>query len=542
MLMTTPFHNRFADELGGITLDMRKPQQVNDAFHVPCLPEKVPGARLIAWSDEAAAKAGLPPLGDSPTLKHELATIFSGNAQLPGMSPVASVYGGHQFGHWAGQLGDGRAILLGETSGVELQLKGSGRTPFSRGSDGRAVLRSSVREYVCSEVMHHLGVPSTRALSLCATGADVVRDMFYDGRPQKETGAVVCRTAPSFIRFGHFEIFAARRQTGSLQQLVDFTIRHYFPEIHATRQPADPRTSYLQWFEAVCRLTMDTIVHWMRVGFIHGVMNTDNMSVLGLTIDYGPFGWVEDFDPAFTPNTSDREARYCYGNQPAIARWNLACLANAIYPLVENEPALTAIIDAAEDQLVSRMQTMRLCKLGFSPADQSRIEPARSLALVASLDQLLHLAKMDFTLFFNMLADEDMINGKLLKSGDELALGERLSGIAYQTLNKRMLQEWISWLESYEQLKSVLASHAESENSLELRRKTLYRHNPAFIPRNHLLVKASEALDQGDDSKLMALMKAGRNPYNRLTTSELYEERPGWAETYPGAAALSCSS
>ncbi|MBG3852707.1 YdiU family protein, partial [Xanthomonas hortorum pv. carotae] len=231
-----------------------------------------------------------------------------------GMQPWAVNYGGHQFGHWAGQLGDGRAISLGEAIGVdggryELQLKGAGPTPYSRGADGRAVLRSSIREFLCSEAMHHLGVPTTRALSLVTTGDAVVRDMFYDGRPQREPGAIVCRVAPSFIRFGNFELPSARGDSALLRQWADFTIARDFPELKGAGE-----NLYAAWFAQVCERTAVMVAHWMRVGFVHGVMNTDNMSILGLTIDYGPYGWVDDYDPDWTPNTTDAQGRrYRFG-------------------------------------------------------------------------------------------------------------------------------------------------------------------------------------------------------------------------------------
>ncbi|GAA3967322.1 protein adenylyltransferase SelO [Allohahella marinimesophila] len=542
MLTTTHFHNRFTDELGGTTLEMRIPQQLADSFYAPCEPEKVPKPRLLAWSNDAAASAGLPSLDDDPELRQTLADIFTGNTLLPGMNPVATVYGGHQFGHWAGQLGDGRAILLGETSGIELQLKGSGRTPFSRGSDGRAVLRSSVREYVCSEAMHHLGVPGTRALSLCSTGAEVVRDMFYDGHPRHETGAIVCRTAPSFLRFGHFEIFAARKQFECLRQLADFSIRHYFPDIHADREQSDSKTTYLRWFEAICHLTMDMIVHWSRVGFVHGVMNTDNMSILGLTIDYGPFGWQEDFDPVFTPNTSDREARYCFGNQPGVARWNLACLANALYPLIEDVPALTKVIEGAEQYLVAAMHSMRLGKLGFSPADQHSLAHSETTALLTDLDALMKTSKMDFTLFFSMLGESDVLEAKLPNPEAQNMLAERLSSAAYKPLDENTLQLWAGWFANYSRIHADLAGKSEEQGEGGRRAAILSSHNPVFIPRNYLLVSAFEALDEGDASILEDLMQASREPYRRFTAIDVYGKRPDWADNYPGAAALSCSS
>ena len=266
-------------------------------------PSPVAAPRTAAWSSEVAAKLGLT---EADIASPFFAQVFGGNGLMAGMQPWASNYGGHQFGAWAGQLGDGRAISLGEVltaqgERLELQLKGAGTTPYSRGADGRAVLRSSIREFLCSEAMHHLGVPTTRALSLVVTGDMVERDMFYDGHPQDEPGAIVCRVAPSFIRFGHFELPTSRGDVALLRQLVDFTIRRDFPELTGTGE-----TLYGDWFAEVCTRTARMIAHWMRVGFVHGVMNTDNMSILGLTIDYGPYGWVDDFvsdDPVGTDDT-----------------------------------------------------------------------------------------------------------------------------------------------------------------------------------------------------------------------------------------------
>src|SRR4051812_20124068 len=226
------------------------------------------------------------------------AEVFAGNTMLDGMEPYAANYGGHQFGQWAGQLGDGRAISLGEIltpagQRWELQLKGAGKTPYSRTADGRAVLRSSIREFLCSEAMHHLGVPTTRALSLVATGEPVMRDMFYDGRAKPEPGAIVCRVAPSFIRFGNFELPASRRDVPLLEQLVAFTIDRDFSELLSEDRTARDPEVRAEWFGQVCERTARMVADWMRVGFVHGVMNSDNMSILGLTIDYGPYGWID---------------------------------------------------------------------------------------------------------------------------------------------------------------------------------------------------------------------------------------------------------
>ncbi|MCF5929030.1 YdiU family protein, partial [Xanthomonas perforans] len=299
------FDNRLRQQLPGDPEEGARRREVGAAWS-SVLPTPVAAPYLIAHSAEMAQVLGLEA---AEIASAQFAQVFGGNALYPGMQPWAVNYGGHQFGHWAGQLGDGRAISLGEAIGTdggryELQLKGAGPTPYSRGADGRAVLRSSIREFLCSEAMHHLGVPTTRALSLVGTGEAVVRDMFYDGHPQREPGAIVCRVAPSFIRFGNFELPSARGDIALLKQWVDFTIARDFPALAGASEAL-----YADWFAQVCERTAVMVAHWMRVGFVHGVMNTDNMSILGLTIDYGPYGWVDDYDPDWTPNTTDAQGR-----------------------------------------------------------------------------------------------------------------------------------------------------------------------------------------------------------------------------------------
>src|SRR5690606_23761222 len=327
-------------------------------------PTTVASTRLLAPSPGMAAALGF---SGADVASPEFTQVFAGNALLPGMEPFAANYGGHQFGNWAGQLGDGRAISLGEAVNAagtrwELQLKGAGQTPYSRMGDGRAVLRSSIREFVCSEAMHRLGVPTTRALSLVATGEAVERDMFYDGRPRDEPGAVVCRVAPSFIRFGTFELPYSRGETGLLQSLADFCIRRDFPQLQGQGE-----TLYADWFARVCELTAVLVAHWMRVGFVHGVLNTDNMSILGLTIDYGPYGWIEDFDPDWTPNTTDAQGRrYRFGWQPRVAHWNLSRLAQALSPLFGDAAPLQAGLDRYAEAFNAADRDMHARKLGFA--------------------------------------------------------------------------------------------------------------------------------------------------------------------------------
>ncbi|MEO5963794.1 MAG: protein adenylyltransferase SelO, partial [Thermomonas sp.] len=391
------FDNRFLRALPGDPEARVFPRQVPGALWSAVQPTPVVAPRLLAHSREMAAELGF---SESDVASPEFAQVFGGNALLPGMQPFASNYGGHQFGHWAGQLGDGRAISLGEAvledgQRRELQLKGAGPTPYSRSADGRAVLRSSVREFLCSEAMHHLGIPSTRALSLVGAGENVVRDMFYDGHPQAEPGAVVCRVAPSFLRFGHFELPAMRGDVELLRTLVDFCIARDFPHITTTGE-----SRYADWFGEICERTARLVAEWMRVGFVHGVLNTDNMSILGLTIDYGPYGWVEDYDPDWTPNTTDaRGRRYRFGWQPRVAYWNLGKLAQALSPLLEDAEALQAGLKRFADAYAEAERGITARKLGFAECRDEDVE------LISDLHGLLHAHEVDMTLWFRALAE-----------------------------------------------------------------------------------------------------------------------------------------
>jgi len=368
------FDNRFIKELPADSETGNYRRQVEQACYSLVQPLSVPHPQLVGYVREVAA---LLDLSEEDCVQDFFTQVFSGNQLAQGMEPYAMCYGGHQFGQWAGQLGDGRAINLGEVRNNQggrwaMQLKGAGPTPYSRTADGLAVLRSSIREFLCSEAMYHLGVPTTRALSLITTGDHVIRDMFYDGNARSELGAVVCRVAPSFIRFGSFEIHAARKNIGLLRKLVDYTIRTDFPHL------GDPSPDvYLAWFNEVCIKTAEMIVHWQRVGFVHGVMNTDNMSILGLTIDYGPYGWLDNYDPDWTPNTTDSgQRRYRFGNQPQIAAWNLNQLANAIYPLIEQVEPLQAALSLYNTHFISTYQTMMAEKLGlqvFEPSTDNQL-------------------------------------------------------------------------------------------------------------------------------------------------------------------------
>ena len=450
------------------------------------------------------------------------------------MKPYATNYGGHQFGNWAGQLGDGRAINLGEIVNERserwtLQLKGAGPTPYSRTADGLAVLRSSVREFLCSEAMFHLGVPTTRALCLISTGRDVERDMFYDGHPKLEPGAVVCRVAPSFTRFGNFQIFAARGETAVLKQLADYTIKTDFPHLG---EPS--REVYIRWFKEICRTTADMIVHWMRVGFVHGVMNTDNMSVLGLTIDYGPYGWLENYDPAWTPNTTDAAGRrYCFGNQPAIAHWNLVQLANTIYPLIEEVEPLEAALEVYSQGYREGWQRMMAQKLGLSNFDPAVDDP-----LFADLLSILPQAETDMTIFFRRLA---MVSGTDITLADitDEALMAPLMEAYYVpgqvTPSVRILTG--NWLRRY--LKRLKRENVPGE----VRRRRMNAVNPKYVLRNYMAQMAIDRAEEGDFSLIHELLELLRHPYDEQPDKEKFaRKRPDWARNRPGCSMLSCSS
>ncbi len=516
------FDNRFSTTLPADPQSGNAVRQVDHACYSRVLPRPAPAPRLVAYAREVAELIGLSP---EACATDEFVQVFAGNRILPGMDPHATCYGGHQFGNWAGQLGDGRAINLGDVvNGCgerwTLQLKGAGPTPYSRTADGLAVLRSSVREFLCSEAMHHLGVPSTRALSLVLTGDEVVRDMLYDGHPAPEPGAVVCRVAPSFIRFGHFEMPAARGQPDLLRQLADYTIETDFPTLPG--RPAGTER-YLQWFREVCRRTRNLMVHWMRVGFVHGVMNTDNMSILGLTIDYGPYGWLEGYDPDWTPNTTDAATRrYRFGQQPAVAQWNLLQLANAIYPLIgQAEPLEEALREFASSYRTEH-DAMLAQKLGLKSADE---------ALFTELERVLRLAETDMTIFFRRLADIDPGGGHT-----EV---EKLADAWYDpkgiTPDKR--RRIASWLETY-------IGRARRDNpDPGARRAAMNAVNPKYVLRNYLAQLAIDKAEAGDYSMVGELLEVLRRPYDEQPERhELAAKRPEWARHRPGCSMLSCSS
>jgi uncharacterized protein YdiU (UPF0061 family) len=447
--------------------------------------------------------------------------IFSGNELYPGTRPYAMCYGGHQFGSWAGQLGDGRAINLFETE-VQgqrwtLQLKGAGLTPYSRSADGLAVLRSSVREYLCSEAMYFLGVPTTRALSLMLTGDEVLRDMLYDGNAAYEKGAVVCRVAPNFIRFGNFQILAARGEVDNLKKLTDYTIQHFYPELGSPS-----KETYLAFFSDVVSRTLEMIVHWQRVGFVHGVMNTDNMSILGLTIDYGPYGWLENYDPGWTPNTTDAQGkRYRFGNQPPIAAWNLYQLANALFPLIGEAKPLEDILNGIQGRYESAYLTMMKSKLGLE------ISFENEKRLVASLEDVLFASETDMTMFFRLLSD--------FRPEDKAGFLSMWKECSYAANFDKHIPAVEEWLNEYSRL---LLQHPDPE-----RKKRMDSVNPKYVLRNYMAQIAIDAADNGDYSFIEELYTLLKKPYDEQPAYQRwFAKRPEWALNKAGCSMLSCSS
>jgi uncharacterized protein YdiU (UPF0061 family) len=458
---------------------------------------------------------------DEDIQSKEFLLYVTGNANIENSKPFAMCYAGHQFGNWAGQLGDGRAINLGEIKNWALQLKGAGPTPYSRTADGLAVLRSSIREYLCSEAMHHLGVPSTRALSLSLTGDQVLRDVLYNGNPAYEKGAIVSRVAKTFLRFGNFELFAARNDLKNLKILADYTIKSHFSHL------GNPcKEVYLKFFQEITNKTLEMIIHWQRVGFVHGVMNTDNMSILGLTIDFGPYGWLEGFDFGWTPNTTDKQhKRYRFGNQPTIGLWNLYQLANALYPLIDETAPLEEILEGYKSNFEKKSQDMMRAKLGLILAKETDIN------LIQSLEDNLQAIETDMTIFFRLLSS---FKKEQPEKGIELIQN------AFYTPEKlvgKVLTDWKHWFASY-------AKRLEKETiSYEERDQHMKTTNPKYVLRNYMAQLAIDNANKGDFLLLEELHQLLKKPYEEQSKFEhWFAKRPEWARHKVGCSMLSCSS
>ena len=497
--------SRFTDETPGDNQFGGLPRQVPGVCWSRVNPTPTPNPAVRIWSTEMAEELGLEAKEND---------ILGGKKLSLGMHPYAQRYGGHQFGNWAGQLGDGRAITLGEVDTgertLELQLKGSGVTPYSRFSDGKAVLRSSIREFLCSEAMHHLCVPTTRALSLVTTGEDVVRDILYDGRPAAEPGAIVCRVAPSFIRFGSFQIHSMSGDLGTLRSLVDYTVKHHFPGHNIQTDDG-----IIDWLKRVADETALMIAHWMRIGFVHGVMNTDNMSIHGLTIDYGPYGWLEDFNPDWTPNTTDSgRKRYKFGNQAQIGGWNYARLLESMAPLLEQPNKLHKALDYYYETYQNYSNEMWAEKLGL---DEFNTEDDK---LITELTALLQSVETDMTIFFRLLSS--------IKEPE-------ISHLTYAFYSRENIpeQEWNVWLNKWW---SRVKQNPDQEK--------MKLANPKYVLRNWMAQLAIDAAEGDDYSVAIELYELLRNPYLEQPEydEKWFKKRPEWARHRVGCSMLSCSS
>lgn len=521
--MKLHLQNSFISELPADPNEINMPRQVQQACYSFVLPKKPSNPSLIHASNEVANAIGL---SQADVLSTDFLNTFSGSTIYPETKPFAMSYAGHQFGNWAGQLGDGRAInlteVVHENRTYTLQLKGAGPTPYSRTADGFAVLRSSIREYLCAEAMHYLGVPTTRSLSLMLSGDQVLRDVLYNGNPAYEKGAIVCRVAPSFIRFGSFELFSSRKDYANLKLLADFTIKHYFPHIQG-----EGVGKYLDFFHEVIQTTLKMIVHWQRVGFVHGVMNTDNMSIHGITIDYGPYGWLDDYNSNWTPNTTDRQhKRYRFGNQPEIALWNLYQLANALYPLIQDAKPLETILDAFSLDYEKEYLNMMQNKLGF------QIKKETDVILIESLTKLLQLVETDMTIFFRNL-------GNVTKADNETTAFNTIKDAFYneKDLKETILKDWHDWFKNY-----IIRINEETLLDTE-RKEQMNSVNPKYVLRNYMAQLCIEDADKGNYSLLNELFEMLKNPYNEQPNfQKWFAKRPDWARDKVGCSMLSCSS
>jgi len=471
-----------------------------DDFYERRAPSGIPGAVLAAFNPDAATLIGLRPGQET---RDAFVRVASGNEILPGMEPVAAIYAGHQFGSFVPQLGDGRAILLGEVVNArgeswELQLKGAGLTAFSRFGDGRAVLRSTIREYLAGEALHHLGIPSTRALAMTASDEPVFRET-------SETAAVLVRMAPTFVRFGSFELFHYRGETAAVKLLADYTIERWFPEAGT----GDDR--YERFFRSVVTRTADLMAAWQTVGFAHGVMNTDNFSIIGLTLDYGPYGFLDAYEPGFICNHTDSGGRYAFDRQPTIGLWNCYALANALTSLIEKNALESSLATYEAAYHASFLRRMRR-KLGLA------LEYDDDAALVLHVLRLLEASHADYTRFFRSLCDIDIES----RPSDDLTaamFADRDGWYAWQALYRTRL--------------------ARETQPAVARRDAKRAANPKYVLRNYLAQTAIERAQAGDFSEIERLHGVLRQPFAEQPENEACAAAPpDWAK----AISVSCSS
>jgi uncharacterized protein YdiU (UPF0061 family) len=471
------------------------------AFYTRLMPTPLPAPYVVAVSEPAAALIGL-----TPEQLVESADILIGNAVPERALPLAAVYSGHQFGVWAGQLGDGRAILLGEVATaegpMELQWKGAGLTPYSRMGDGRAVLRSSIREFLCSEAMHALGIPTSRALSVAGSDQGVVRETI-------ETSAVVIRMAPSFVRFGSFEHWFYRNKPEELKILADYVIDRFYPALRAEDNP------YVALLGEVTRRTAHMIAHWQAVGFMHGVMNTDNMSILGLTLDYGPFGFMEAFDPDHICNHTDQQGRYSYTNQPQVGHWNCYALGQALLPLIGEVEAAQAALDVYQPAFAAKLDELLHAKLGLTRLEQ---HADADRALFDAMFALMQANGVDFTLFFRRLGGL-----KAAGAGGDEPLRDLF-------IDRPAFDAWAG------QYRARLQSEASDDAARQL---AMNKINPKYVLRNYLAQVAIEKAQNKDFSEVERLLAVLRRPYDEQPEHDHYAALPpDWASHLE----VSCSS
>jgi len=518
---------------------------------IPTTPKSIAG-----WSPSAASLLGITAFTDDRIFE---TSVLSGSGELvQGMRPYAACYGGHQFGSWARQLGDGRAIALGEVNGWEIQLKGAGKTPYSRNGDGRAVLRSSLREFLCSEFMHFAGVPTTRAMSLVTTGTGIIRDMFYSGRPKLEPAAICSRLAPTFLRLGNFQLPSSRGDKELLKTITDFAIKNYFPDVEAGDYPA--------FATEVAKRNAIMVAHWMSIGFVHGVMNTDNFSILGLTIDYGPYGFLDEYDPNYTPNTTDYATlRYKYANQPWVGHWNIVQFIQALVPISTDLKLMQKAADSYNVAYEAEYERIFAQKLGL---------PAFNKVILDELLALLEEFRCDWNNSWRCLANvtgdsdpaaafEEVLVPKVLSvrktkdkldstnrntanngaGGDQaMELTPRERSLALEKaanaakLGPEDRAKWIAWLSKYvDEIKKSGWTAAE-------RSKVMNEVNPVYILRNYMAQVAIDKAEKGDFSEIDTLYHLLSQPYKEQKGMERYsQEPPDWAVKV-GVKVNSCSS
>lgn len=530
------FDNRFTD--AGLPCDSgdpAEPRHVLDACYTMVNPTEAPEAELIEFNRDVAKLLGI---SEKDLTSDDFLAVMAGNKITDDMAPYAMNYGGFQFGKWAGQLGDGRAITLGEVVAADgkhlsLQLKGAGPTPFSRTGDGRLVFRAAIREFLASEAMFNLGIATTRTLSLVTTGEAAIRDRFYEGKLFPEPSALISRISPCFMRLGTFELFAVREEEPVLEALVNYTIKTYFAHLSEEVDSKQTPAAVAAWFRAVMDANIDLLVDWMRVGFVHGVLNTDNISIIGETLDYGPFGFVEEFDPTWTPNrTDDEQRRYSLANQPGALHWNLSKFAGALAQIMDGDYSeLEAHLNDFGPTLSARWNDMMSKRLGFSEY------AAGDEALFESLGQIMIDHPTDYTIFHRLLADvkpQEVLNAD---SSAEQNIAP-LAHAFYKEPDEKTAAVISGWLQAW-------ATRVQQDSLDDQARVAQMKQlNPKYILRNWMAYQAIEATADRDYDQIAEIAELLQNPYDEQPEMEAkyFVRRPGWANETPDAYQLSCSS